>query len=255
MNLRRMILELLAGKRDHLPDTRASFLLRALQKEASQELDRRQMMEVLWQLLSQGLVFVHYEELPPYALSWILSERGRRVVETEADYEPDDPEGYLKTLRIRIPDLDELVLLYAREALLAYEARCYLASTVMLGVASERAFQLLGESFARWLPGAEAENFRKAFDNPRNNYITKFGEFRKRIEPKKGDIPQEFADNMALNLDSILDLLRINRNEAGHPTGRRVDRDEAYINLQMFARYLQKLYALGAFFLSSKKAP
>jgi hypothetical protein len=60
---------------------------------------------------------------------------------------------------------------------------------------------------------------------------------------------------MALTLDSVLDLLRINRNEAGHPTGRKVDRDEAYINLQMFARYLQKLYALRTFFLGSGTQP
>jgi hypothetical protein len=58
---------------------------------------------------------------------------------------------------------------------------------------------------------------------------------------------------MALTLDSVLDLLRITRNEAGHPTGRRVDSNEAYINLQMFGRYLTKLYDLRAFFLAKPR--
>lgn len=58
---------------------------------------------------------------------------------------------------------------------------------------------------------------------------------------------------MSLTLDSVLDLLRITRNEAGHPTGRVVDRDEAFINLQMFARYLKKLYQLRAFFRQSQR--
>jgi hypothetical protein len=137
---------------------------------------------------------------------------------------------------------------YAAEAVRAYAASCYLASSVMLGVASERAFQLLGEAFGTWLPAEEANRFMQVFGNTRQTYINKFLEFRRRIEPRKGMLPYEFSDNMSLTLDSVLDLLRITRNEAGHPIGRVVDRDEAYINLQMFARYLIKLYALRSWF-------
>jgi hypothetical protein len=50
------------------------------------------------------------------------------------------------------------------------------------------------------------------------------------------------------NLDSVLDVLRIYRNDAGHPTSKRIGRDDAFINLQMVARVLQKLYALKGFF-------
>jgi len=53
---------------------------------------------------------------------------------------------------------------------------------------------------------------------------------------------------MALTFDSILDLLRIYRNDAGHPTGKQISRDDAFINLQMFVRYLQKLYAFKTYF-------
>jgi hypothetical protein len=85
-------------------------------------------------------------------------------------------------------------------------------------------------------------------DNPRTNYYSKFLEFRKRIESHKPDLPVELADNMALTLDSVLDLLRIYTNDSGHPTGKRMERDDAFLSLQMFAVYLQKLYALKAFF-------
>jgi len=51
-------------------------------------------------------------------------------------------------------------------------------------------------------------------------------------------------------MDSILDLLRIYRNESGHPTGRNISREDAFINLQMFARYLEKIYKLKSFFES-----
>src|SRR6266704_2585301 len=64
----------------------------------------------------------------------------------------------------------------------------------------------------------------------------------------KPGLPPELAENMSLSLDSVLDLLRVARNEAGHPTGRKVDRGEAYINLQMFARYLETLVGFRSFF-------
>ena len=104
-----------------------------------------------------------------------------------------------------------------------------------------------------WLPREEAAKFAQVFASSRQTYINKFLEFRRRIEPRKDQLPQEFSDNMALTLDSVLDLLRITRNEAGHPNGRIVDRDEAYINLQMFARYLVKLYALRAWFVENAR--
>lgn len=53
---------------------------------------------------------------------------------------------------------------------------------------------------------------------------------------------------MALTFDAVLDLLRIYRNDSGHPTGKHIDHDTAFINLQMFARYLEKLYQFKAFF-------
>ncbi len=61
-------------------------------------------------------------------------------------------------------------------------------------------------------------------------------------------MPGELADGMSLTLDSVLDVLRTYRNDADHPTGKRISRDDAFINLQMFVRYLQKLYALKNFF-------
>jgi hypothetical protein len=57
-----------------------------------------------------------------------------------------------------------------------------------------------------------------------------------------------------LTLDAVADLLRVTRNDAGHPTGRRIDEDTAYTHLQMAARYLQKMTALEAHFLSEASA-
>ncbi|MEA2490607.1 MAG: hypothetical protein QOH21_2399 [Acidobacteriota bacterium] len=232
-------------------------LLTALERRGYST-NERWVLCALWQLVAEGLMFIDFtrgNEHPtnwsdsPEFWIWVLTNRGERLARAAAeDVEPDDPEGYLTLLQKRVPDLDAQVLTYLGEALRAYGSGCHTASTVMLGVASERAFQLLGEAFKKWLPQKESEAFAETFDNVKRNYINKFEEFRRRIEPKKGQIPPEFSDNMALNLDSIADMLRVDRNDAGHPTGRVFDADEAYINLQVFARYVVKMDGLRRFF-------
>jgi len=118
----------------------------------------------------------------------------------------------------------------------------------MLGVASEAAFLEMARAFADWLPEKEGGNLKDVIEGKRSNFINRFVEFRKRIDGHKHKLPDSLSDGMALTLDAVLDLLRINRNEAGHPTGKQLDRADAFINLQMFARYLEKMYRLKAFF-------
>ena len=54
------------------------------------------------------------------------------------------------------------------------------------------------------------------------------------------------ADGLDLTLNAVTDLLRVSRNDAGHPTGRSIDRDDCFIHLRMFVRYTHKLYLLKA---------
>jgi hypothetical protein len=49
-------------------------------------------------------------------------------------------------------------------------------------------------------------------------------------------------------MDAVADLLRITRNDAGHPTGRNVDEGTAYVNLQMAGRYIEKMAVLRQHF-------
>ncbi len=246
VGLRRTCLETLAATRDRRLGMGRHYLYPAIQDQSAEAVSQLQVMQMLWEMLAEGLLYVNYSQPAPENWAWELTERGRRAA-ANGEYEPSDPGGYLDRLRARIAGLDELVLLYAAEALQAYGAGCYLASSVMIGVASERAFQLVGEAFAKWLPETEEQKFRQTVDNPSRTYSAKFGEFRKRLEPHKPQLPADFGENMALTLDSVLDLLRITRNEAGHPTGRRIEREDAYINLQMFARYLERMFELRGF--------
>lgn len=208
-------------------------------------------MEGVWALISQGLAYIDYHQQEAVYWELRLTEAGIRAAQDEA-INPDDSGEYLVQLSQAVPEASELVLQYTREAVTTYKARCYLASTVMLGVASEAAFLEMTTAFASWLPNDSERKKMLNIVASTRNYIVKFTEFRKRVEKYKSKIPNDLSDGMALTLDSVLDLLRIYRNEASHPTGKKVLRQDAFINLQMFARYLQKLYAFKVYFKTSK---
>lgn len=202
----------------------------------------------VWSLISRGLIVIDYLNEKP--INWYidLTPKGRAAALDE-EANPDNPSKYVQRLNTSVPEANSTVLQYAGEALDCYNNRNYLASAVMLGVASEAAFLDMARAFGNWLPeGKEKTNFVRIIENDKQIYLAKFSEFRKRIETHKSELPDDLSDGMALTFDSILDLLRIYRNDAGHPTGKQISRDDAFINLQMFVRYLQKLYAFKKYF-------
>lgn len=127
----------------------------------------------------------------------------------------------------------------------AFNARCYLASSVMLGVAAEQVFAALAAAFVE-ADGSRAEQLGKLLANPRSTYFARLQEFPKRLEPRRPELPEDLVD--VLTLDAVGDLLRITRNAAGHPSGQIIDEDTARAHLQMAALYLRKMTALSKYF-------
>jgi hypothetical protein len=204
--------------------------------------------EAMWALLGDGLVYIDPAGQGQAGTwdnwEWRLSSVGIQAA-TGGTWEPRDPERYLERLRVRAPDLDPAAESYVREALRAFNARCYLASSVMLGVAAEQVFGRLARAFVDHV-GPEADALRRLLEKPGATYYRQFTEFRKRIEPRRGELPEGLADS--LTLDAVADLFRVTRNAAGHPTGATVDEDTAYTHLQMAGRFLAKMTELAKHF-------
>ncbi|GAA4756468.1 hypothetical protein GCM10023328_45300 [Modestobacter marinus] len=201
-----------------------------------------QASEALWALVGDGLAYLDRagQGSGTDNWRWRASALGIKVA-AGGGWEPRDPTGYLKRLRERAPSMDVATLRYVEEALGAFNARCFLATSVMLGVASESAFGHLAQAFIDGQPG-DSPQMRKLLTNPASSYYKRFEEFRKRLEPIRSDLPTGLADN--LTLDAIADLLRVSRNDAGHPTGQIIDEDTAFTHLQVAARYLVKMTEL-----------
>jgi len=171
---------------------------------------------------------------------------GIEFLETER-YFPYDPEGYLKEIKEENPDLDPIVLQYLKESLRSLYMRCYFSSTVMLGVASEKLILLLFEVFGNAIEDdTERELFVKKIEKEftiKRKYVVFFKEFEKR----KDKIPKKERNEFNEIIDSVFTMIRYYRNDAGHPSGKEISKNTAYINMSIFPHYTKIIYSLMEF--------
>ncbi len=187
----------------------------------------------LWGLVARGLVYIDLSQSAPENWEWRLTDAGSASAKDE-NFNPDDTEEFFKRLRTSAPDLPEIVGLYMREALSCYTHRAYLASAVMLGVASEAALLELIPTAATWL-GQFGKKLSDASNNGRTPIGPLFEVFRKAIEPHKQLLPEALRDGLTITFDAVADAIRQTRNESGVATENvlRV----AIVDVRVFRRY------------------
>ena len=173
-----------------------------------------------------------------------VTEYGREVLD-QKDYVPHDPDGYLNQLKDEIPDIDLIIIRYLDEALGCFRAGHILAAAVMTGCAAEKAMLLLIEAFGQALEDPEEK--KKYERNMQKHWMIsrKYDNFWKFIQSKRKNLPDELTKDIDVILNSVFDLIRSTRNEAGHPTGTPVDRNVVRGNFEvLFPNYCRRVYAL-----------
>ena len=167
------------------------YLSEAMAKEfaPNQQPKPQEIMEAVWSLISQGLAYIDYSQ--PSADNWTLhlTLAGKSAANDQTT-NPDSPDKYIHRLQHDVPNASDTVLRYVNEALASYLNRSYLASAVMLGVASEAAFLEMAEAFGHWLPSTEGTKFLTLIRKPNAAYLAKLEEYRKKLEPRKPDLPK-----------------------------------------------------------------
>lgn len=215
--------------------------------------DRLGFMEAVSSLVARRLVFIEFSQPDSVYWSIRLAGKGRRYID-DKEISPEDPTQYMKRLLIAHPDTSKEIQFYLTEALRAYEREAYAASTVMVGVAAEQCFYEVADAFISWLEGDAKEKFSQIFNNPKTFYVYKMHEFQKRLLSAKGSLTAELADSLETQVIAAMQLIRVNRNDAGHPTKILVDSFTAYTNIAIYWRLHQKLYSLRDFFVKNKKS-
>lgn len=186
----------------------------------------------LWELVVQGVLVPHNSNSLSQGWPFVsFTEYGAKVIFGKSPT-PYDPTGYLDYFT----SADAVVKFYVEEALGCFRANRYTAAVVMLGVSSERLFDLLLDAFVSSLASATEKS--KLQKETAGKFVTgRYDALKKRLDPKKNQLPQPLRDNLDTSLVSIFNLIRQTRNDSGHPTGRAMTREETYALLNIFPHY------------------
>jgi hypothetical protein len=114
---------------------------------------------------------------------------------------------------------------------------------VMTGVASERILVVLRDAI---LGAINQDERRKKLLEATENQTAKriYEEISKKIDPIREQLPPGLQESIGSELEAIFQHVRRTRNDAGHPTGRIIEREEAYALLQLFPVYAKSCYSL-----------
>ena len=204
--------------------------------------DREKVRQIVWEYILQGILTIGLNETNPNFPFVRVTEYGNQVL-LSGKILPHDPDGYLSYLKTEIPNLDSMIELYVTESLQAFLKNLMFSSAVMLGVASERALILLLETLtyavAEQRKKRQLQKLQKSFSTKR-----KFDRVKQEIIAIRGQLSRDINDVLETNLDGVFTLIRIARNNAGHPTGRKITRGEAFVRLQLFPHYCKTVYGL-----------
>jgi hypothetical protein len=197
-------------------------------------------MELFWDLFRQGIISLGMNDANPEFPWFHVTSLGQRILAGENPYFVHDVSGYEVRLKREIPKIDEVTLLYLKEALQDFRSGCVLSATVMLGVATEHTFLLLMEVIEK--NAAHAEIFAPiAKDRP---LLSKVNRFRQILDRHQALLTKEVKEDLDTNFAGILSIIRNFRNDSGHPSGKIIDREQAFVLLELFPAYARKMYQL-----------
>jgi hypothetical protein len=204
--------------------------------------DRELFLEVFWTLFREGVITLGLNDANREFPFFRITEFGSRIAAHQQAYFFHDVSSYEALLRTEIPRIDETTVVYLKEAMQSFRSGCVLASTVMLGVATEHTFLLLMEKIDN--NATHAPTFASVAQQ--RTILQKVNKFRNIMEQELRNVPSEIREDFDTHFAGILSIIRTFRNQAGHPTGKIIDREQAYVLSQLFIPYCKKMYQLMA---------
>ena len=201
-------------------------------------------LELFWDLFRQGIITLGLNDANREFPFFRITQLGRHLAEGQAAYFFHDVSSYERVIRAEVPTINDVTLIYLKEAMQAFRSGCILSSTVMLGVATEHTFLLLLDVIESKAP--HQKTYASVFQE--RTILQKVNKFRNILEQNLKGLPAEVKEDLDTHFAGILSVIRAFRNQSGHPTGKIMDREQTFVLLQLFIPYCKKLYQLMAFF-------
>jgi hypothetical protein len=206
--------------------------------------DREVFLEVFWGLFREGVITLGMNDSNREFPFFRVSAFGQQILANQAAYFFHDVSGYEAMIRKEVPQIDAVTLVYLKEAMQAFRAGALLASSVMLGVATEHTFLLMLETAvanATW-----GTKFNKA--NNERMILTKVTKFKDVLDGNLASLTPQIREDLDTHFAGVLSIIRNFRNQSGHPSGHIISREQCYVLLQLFVPYAKKMYQLRGFF-------
>jgi hypothetical protein len=198
--------------------------------------DDRRFRELLWALINSG-VLVQGKDSSNEQWPWLS------VTELGDDYlkhgGPDvyDPDGYVNQVAERHA-IDAVEAPYLGQAVSAFHADLPDAGAVMLGAAAEHVILLLAEAIGR-ADDTTARKVEKLLSGPVLRVLTFVTLY---LETRKNDLPRQLREQLETTFAGVASMIRVARNDAGHPALGNVDRDHALVLLRLFPSFRNWAY-------------
>ena len=203
--------------------------------------DEELVRDVFWDLFRQGVITLGMNNANSNWPWFRLSHFGQKTLASQSPWRFHDTSSYMALVLREAPDLSKQAAVYLEEAVQAFYAQCLLASCVMLGVAAEAEFLRLLEDCGK-LPKIGNRFSRASNERMISEKIKKFlvviGDIRTSLDNKQA------TEDLDINFFNIQSVLRIARNEAGHPSPSNPSRENVYVHLQLFIPFARQLFRL-----------
>jgi hypothetical protein len=203
--------------------------------------DSNLVLEVVWDLFRQGVITLGLNSSNPGWPFLRLSRFGKQALENPGAARFHDSAGFLKILRAEVPDISPDAIMYLEEAVAAFYADCLLASCIMLGVAAEAEFLRLIDVVTR----SPTHGPRFAPVNKERVIRGKITKFQELLQPIVKQLSSAAKEDLEINLNAIQSVIRIARNEFGHPSGAKPPlREQVYVFITLFVPFARQLMRL-----------
>lgn len=199
--------------------------------------DREEVRAALWELVTRGILIprsIHDEDNTFFT----ITRQGRDVLEA-TEPTPYDPHNFLRRVGEGAPMLEPETLAYLSEAVTCFLHGHNRAAAVMTGLASENEVLALIELYSRSLQGEEKRSFERGISRARN-LKQKFDVLYADLYQHRGALPDGLRE-VDVWLNGVFQLIRLTRNDAGHPIGAEPAREAIYANLNLFLLYARNL--------------
>lgn len=200
------------------------------------------LIEAYYQVLTLGYI-VPWPSTPNSPnLNWFhITPKGQQWIGSSESI-PEDSGRFIDALNALIPNLDSVIKQYIVEAVVTYNRQAWFASAVMVGAASEKVVYILIESLLTVTGGSDRRAIEKAIKE--RNLPNMFEQINKvlTIHRESGHLPYEVLEGCQPHLLSLFEAIRVQRNEAVHPTTGQVTPTSVSLTLSAFPSACRKAY-------------